>query len=236
VMSRMPPTESSDLHCLNREEGETISLDYQDLYGVQVMHKLSSEVFRSFSFGYSDLVSYGGGQTDYGVDGGIYRVEDTSLSNIDGVHDGDNNHYADVKEYTDLSNKAVIKHSLEFIRTAIEVNTIPTVNREIIEQSICNLQAAVDISNEIASDKVIPTQVNTNQSVTEAATNSYLLPPCDRTGYRLRQGPRSEDSGRDEDRRCSVIKATGNVSSMSVEEARVREALGLTFKVRKLYL
>ena len=54
--------------------------------------------------------------------------------------------------------------------------------------------------------------------------------------YQLRSFYDSEDSGRDEDRRCSVIKATGNVSTLSVEEARVREALGLPFKVRKLYL
>ena len=183
----------------------------------------------SYSFGCRDLTSYGFGQAGCGVDGEIHRVEDS-------VHFQYSDFTVGNKEYTELSNKAVIEHSLEFIRTAIEVNTIPPVNRQIIEQSIYNLKPGMDISNEIVSDKVIPIQVNTNQSAIEvsAATNSFLLPPCVRTGYQLR--PESEDSGRDEDRRCSVIKATGNVSTISVEEARVREALGLPFKVRKLYL
>ena len=169
-MSRMPPTESSDLSCLNREEGETISLDYQDLNGVQIMEKLPSE---AFSFTCCDLVGYdyGRDQAGYGFDGGIPRVENMYLSDIKSVHDGDDIAYSDAtlgnKEYTDLSNKAVIENSLDLIRTAIEGNTIPTGNRHIIEQSIYNLQTAMEISKQVASDKGIPIQVNTNQSVSK---------------------------------------------------------------------
>ena len=70
--------------------------------------------------------------------------------------------------------------------------------------------------------KDAPSRTETEVS---AVTHSYRLPTFVRTGYQLGPGPGSED------RRCSVFMRTDTVSTISVQEDTVREALGLPLKV-----
>jgi len=247
-MRRMPPTEKSDLACLtsfdfdrvtdlNRQEGETISMDYQDLFGLDMIEKCreeaekSDEVFRSFNLYNNELEGCDRESSWYRSDPCINKVEDLSLnvpfSSLAHISDDLNqpNSAPVHKEYTDLSNKTFIENSLESIRNAIEVNNIPPVNKHIIEQSIHNLQTA--ITNTI-SDKVTPIHVNTNHPGAGAGSDSDLVTTFVRTGYQLRPLP---DSDKEDDRRWSVIKKNEKVSPISVEEDRVRLALGLPTKI-----
>ena len=259
----MSPSENSDLTCLtgydmervsdlNRQDGETINLDYQDLYDLASLEKCREEAWRSLEVlgpvasgsgaytGYDrELVGYGGDSGRHGV----RYVEDTDnfdkslvVLNQLVTSGSDDNHISDTfasKEYTDISNKTVIENSLESIRNAIEVANIPPSNRDIIEQSINTLKTAIDITENTHSDKVTPIHVNTIHPVTESdvAGDSDLVTTFVRTGYQLR--PNSEDSGEVVGKNWSVNNNKDKVSPISVEEDRVREALGIPLKVEK---
>ena len=81
------------------------------------------------------------------------------------------------------------------------------------------MQSAIDISESSISDKEIPTHVNSNPLVTD------LMPEFVRTGYPLIHLQDTEDS------RMMMKKKNRKVSPISVEEERVREALGIPSKV-----
>jgi len=196
----MPPTEKSEMPCfdfdrvpdLNRQDGETISMDYQDLFGLDVIEKCreeaekSDEVFRTLNIYSSDFEGYGRNHGWCRSESGIDRVEDLSLNtgfNTLG-HVSDELH----KEYTDLSSKPYIENSLESLRTAIDVTNIPTTDKHNIEQAVTNLQ-------------------------------EVIAPPVS-----------GEVGGGDGVRSWSVIKTPEKVAPISVEEDRVREALGLPTK------
>jgi len=220
LMRRMPPTEKSEMTCfdfdrvtdLNRQDGETISMDYQDLFGLDVIEKCreeaekSDEVFRSFNLYSSEIESYGRASAWYKSD----KVEDLSLhTGYDAIsHLSDDLQNTNVhKEYTDLSNKTFLDSSLESLRTAIEVNTI-----------------ALPLDTKATVDKVNPIHVNTSHPETGVGGASGLVTTFVKTGYQLRPQEEVTDSS------WSVIKKTEKVSPISVEEERVREALGLPSK------
>ena len=48
-----------------------------------------------------------------------------------------------IKEYTDLSSNPYVENSLESLRTAIDVTSIPTTDKHSIEQTVTNLQEVI---------------------------------------------------------------------------------------------
>ena len=143
----MTPLESSEFELgrvsdLNRLDGETIHLDYHDLYDLASLETWREEAFQAED-GFRPLVT---------------QFSDFDSSGREEVR----NTTSALKEYTDLSNKIVIENSIESIRNVIEVTNIPPINRHIIERSIDTLQTAIDISEYSISDKEIPIQKYTD--------------------------------------------------------------------------
>ena len=99
------------------------------------------------------------------------------------------------------------------------MTNIPPMNRQIIEKSIETLQTAIDISDNSKGDTEITTHVNTGPHLTD------LMPEFVRTGYPLIHLQDTEDS------RMMMKKKNRKVSPISVEEERVREALGIPSNV-----
>ena len=143
----MTPLESSEFEIgrvsdLNRLDGETIHLDYHDLYDLASLETWREEAFQA-------------------EDG--FRPLAPQFSDFDSSGREEVRHVTSaLKEYTDLSNKIVIENSIESIRNVIEVTNIPPINRHIIERSIDTLQTAIDISEYSISDKEIPIQKYTD--------------------------------------------------------------------------
>jgi hypothetical protein len=148
--------------------------------------------------------------SQYGDFASVTESRDSNTSDSDYVTEDT----SALKEYTDLSNKIVIENSIESIRNVIEVTNIPPMNRQIIEKSIDTLQTAIAISENSISDKEITNHGNTD-----------LMPEFVRTGYPLIHLQDTEDS------RMLMKKKNRKVSPISVEEERVREALGIPGKV-----
>ena len=203
---------------LNMMEGDTIALDYQDLYDLPALDNAKDSTPQSYEQLFSDQDMMGtGGQEDYHNLVG-YTVP-TSVKDSDASLDVSSvlKEYSDLsKEYTDLSKKIVLENSIESIRNVIEVTDIPLINRHLIEQSIDRLQSAIDISENCRSD--INDVFDTN------SLDKDYTPKFVKTGFPLTYLPGSEEK-----KQLGGTKT--KVSPLSVDEERVREALGMSSKI-----
>ena len=157
----MIPSEKSDLACftsfdlnrvtdLNRQERETIQLDYQDLYDLASLERgrdqatRSQEGFGAFVSSASDFEDvFGSAQySQYGD----FAISTESRNSSTSISDYVTEDTSAMKECTDVSNKIVIENSIESLRNVIEVTNIPSINRQIIDKSIDTLQTAIYIS------------------------------------------------------------------------------------------
>ena len=123
----MTPFEVSDLACLtdlNRHEGETIQLDYTDLYDLPSLEwgrdqdNRSQEDFGTFAPYGSELEDvFSSDQfSQYGDFASLSESRDSNTSDSDYVTEVT----SALKKYTDLSNKIVIDNSLESLRNVID--------------------------------------------------------------------------------------------------------------------
>ena len=67
-----------------------------------------------------------------------------------------------IKEYTDLSSNPYVENSLESLRTAIDVTSIPTTDKHSIEQAVTNLQKVIAPS---VNDHQVPISLATLREV-----------------------------------------------------------------------
>ena len=205
---------------LNMMEGDTIALDYQDLYDLPALDSAKDSAPHSYGqlFNEQDMIGTGDHDEYHNMVGYTAPIsvkdDDTSVDVNTAWKE-----YSDLsKEYTDLSKKIVLENSIESIRNVIEVTDIPPINRHIIERSIDRLQSAIDISENCRSE------VNDVFGTTSSSLDKDYIPHFVRTGFPLTSLPGSE-----EEKQPSGTKT--KVSPLSVDEERVREALGMSSKI-----